>query len=268
LFGLAYLGTLRETNRLLPSFALAIAVLAVGGFLAEIRHWGPLGRALASVPGAYLLTTHAGLVNEADALWVVALATVAGAALIPDIDDRGARLGVGPVLYAVSAVGMYETVPDPKLALALIGVALPLLVLGWPIPFARLGGAGASVAAGALAWAAAIGGTGRLSAVYGGVACLGILVAEPAARLLARSSSPALNLLPVRPSSTVFLAIAQTGVVYVPSRVGGLNRDPLTAGVISLTMIALVVVGFVIANRSTARSLRNSPSKDGSSPPT
>jgi len=263
LLGLGYLETLRETNRLLPSFALSLATLAAGGFLAEQRQWGSPARALASVPGAYLLAAHAGLVNGDVALWVVALATVVGSALIPDIDDRGAQLGVGPVLYAVSAVGMYETVPDPKLALALMGVALPILLLGWPIPFARLGGAGASVAAGALAWAAAVGGTGRASAVYGGAACLGILVAEPAARLLVRTSRPALSLLSVRPRSVVFLAVAQTVVVYIPSRVGGLNHDPLTAGAVSLTTILLEIVGFVIANRVSARNNRQPSVNDG-----
>lgn len=260
LLGIGYLGTLLETNRLLPSFALAIGVLAAGGLTAERLGWGWIGRALAAIPGAYLLTTQAGLVNGTTVLCVVALATVAGAALIPDIDDRGARLGVGPVLYTVSVVGMYETVPDPKLALALLGVALPLLLLGWPVPFGRLGGAGASVAAGTLAWAAAIGGTGRVSAVYGGVACLGILVAEPAARLLVRSPVPALGALRVRPSSTVFLALAQAVAVYVTSRVAGLNHDSRTAGIISLTMLALTVVAFVIANRVTASFVHNSSS--------
>jgi hypothetical protein len=258
LLGLGYLGTLLETDRLLPSFALAIAVLAASGLTAERLGWRWIGRALAAIPGAYLLTAHAGLVNPTRVLWVVAVATVTGAALIPDIDERGARLGVGPVLYTVSVVGMYETVPDPKLALALLGMALPLLLLGWPVPFARLGGAGASIAAGMLAWAAAIGGTGRVSAVYGGVACLGILVAEPVARLLGGSPPPALGALRVRPGSTVFLALAQTVVVYVTSRVAGLNHDARTAGIVSLVMLCITVVAFMIANRVAASVVHSS----------
>jgi hypothetical protein len=252
LLGLGYLETLRETNRLLPSFALALAILALGGAVAGRRQWGWIGRGVAAIPGTYLLVTHAGLVNGTDGLWATAVATIAGAALIPDIDERGARLGIGPVLYAVSCVGMYETVPDPKLALALVAVALPLLALGWPLPFARLGGAWASVAAGSLAWAAAVGGTGRLSAVYGGCACLGMLVAEPAARLLSGSAAPVLSRIRARPRNTAILAAAQVLAVYVPSRVAGLNHDAVAAGAIASAEMILLIAGIVVANRVTA----------------
>jgi hypothetical protein len=61
----------------------------------------------------------------------------------------------------------------------------------------------------------------------------------------------------------VFLAIAQTVVVYIPSRVGGLNHDPFTAGIVSLTTILLEVVGFVVANRVSARINRQPSLYDG-----
>ena len=89
------------------------------------------------LPGAYLVATSTDFGGPD---WVVPLVTVTitlGAPMAADLDRRGARLGLGPVLWLITVFGVYVTVPDTELIRPLVGVAIPLALCGWPLRVAR-----------------------------------------------------------------------------------------------------------------------------------
>ena len=59
---------------------------------------------------------------------------------------------LAPALLAITATGIYVAVPDTEHALALVGVAIPLALLAWPVPLVRLGSGGGAGAAALLVW--------------------------------------------------------------------------------------------------------------------
>lgn len=255
----ATLGAFAQTGHLFAGLAVAVVALVVGGLLADylvVAVGQPNGaaavvalRAGLAVPGAWLLAERAGLAGI-DPAWVrltVGVVTVAAGVAVADLDRRSAERGLGPMLMAITAVGLYETVPDTDLALVLLGAIGVVALAAFPWPLMSLGG-GASAVVGLLAWVAAVGGRGRLSAVVGGVACLGLLVAEPAGRLLAGGGPGATDRLPARRRWVVAVAGAQAVVVVVASRLAGARHD--LAGAIAVASGALgaaAVLAAVIA---------------------
>jgi hypothetical protein len=120
---------------------------------------------------------------------------VVAGALLADFDRRWRAHGLAPPLLAVTAAGIYATVPDVEAALVVLGATLPVALLGWPGRWRRgtaaaaspppsLGVVGALAVAGLLAWTVAAGGAGRPGSVVGGSLCLGVLAVEPLARLV------------------------------------------------------------------------------------
>jgi hypothetical protein len=177
----AALGGYQLTGHLVTGLLIAITLLGVGGLIADARAVSSALRMALSLPGAAVIAFGSAL---PDPLWARLFAgamTVIGTRLIGDVEERTAERGLGPVLLAVTAFGLYESVPDPDFALLLVGAALPTALFGWPVPIARLGGVGAAVGSGFLAWAGAVGGRGLLSAVIAGAACLGLFILDPLA---------------------------------------------------------------------------------------
>ncbi|HEY5011569.1 MAG TPA: hypothetical protein VIK61_02550 [Acidimicrobiia bacterium] len=223
---------------------LAFAGLAAGALGSWWRPLAWVGIVLA-IPGASLLTSNTGL---PDVSWVgplVVVTTVVGGTLVADFDRRHAKRGWPVVMLAVSVVGVYFTVPDTERALVLLGASVPLVLLGWPFAFASIGTIGAYPAVGALAWTAAFEGRGRHTAIVAGVACLGLFVAEPIARLLNGGRSTVLELLPKRWWIAIPVVIGHLGLVYVASRIAGLRTDVGQATVISLGELAMGVAVLV-----------------------
>ena len=173
-FGLAFHFAVGIPTNVERGLWLLAAAGVVAGFLAAL--WHPLiivGIGLA-LPGATLLTRDTGLLVHPHWVKTLVVATVVvGGTLVADFDRRYRDRGWAPAMFAISAVGLYFTVPDTERAMLLLGAALPVVLLGWPFPLASLGVVGAYPCVGALAWVAAFDGRGRLSAIVAGVACLG-----------------------------------------------------------------------------------------------
>jgi hypothetical protein len=159
--------------------------------------------------------------------------------LAATFDRRWRTSGVPPMILAVSAAGLYWAVPETMHVAVVLGVALPVALLGLGA-FASLGSAGAFVSAGLLSWTAGIGGAARPSSIVGGIGCLGLLVVEPLSRMLAGGRS-GLEAIPRRWSLIALLAI-QVVLVAIASRVAGVQRS---AGVAALVVLA--ELGFATA---------------------
>jgi hypothetical protein len=177
-----------------------------------------------TIPGAVMLTHGTGLPPEHWIAPLVVVATVVGGTLVADFDDRHVKRGWAPVMFAVTVVGMYFTVPDTEVALVLLGATLPLVFLGWPVPLASIGAVGAYPAVGALAWTAAYEGLGRPSAIVAGVACLGLFVVEPVSRIVLGFKRTIFDALPKRWWLAIPVAVGHLALVFVAARVAGLRQ--------------------------------------------
>ena len=218
-----------------------LVLLGIAGLAAAAldgRDRALLGAALA-VPGAIVLSTHTGSPRSHWVALLVVLAVVGASPLVADFDRRFGVRGWPLVLYAISAVGVYYTVPDTERALVLLGVGLPIGLLGWPVPLVSLGPAGSYIATGTLVWVAAFEGRGRHAAIVGAIACLGLLVAEPAARLLRRGRATVIARFPASRWGAVPVALVQLALVFVASRVAGVGH---AVGIAALVVVCEMCV--------------------------
>jgi hypothetical protein len=245
--------------------------------------WGRRHRPGSAVPVVGLALTAAGAAAVAatggppapPALpWpAMAVAAALAGALLADFDRRWP--GLAPPLLAVSAAGVYACVPDVEAALVVLGVALPMTLLGWPWPPGRPrrpGGAGdagsataarppslslpgALAVAGLLVWTVATGGAGRPGSVVGGLACLGLPAVEPLARLLGPGRRGPLDRLDGRWRPWSALA-AHLLLVAVASRVVGRAETVAQALPLALLELAVALAAAVALAR---RSLQRTP---------
>ena len=260
LFAAAALAGYERTGHLVVGLAVSVALLAGGGLIADLARWPLLPRMLLAVPGAVVLAERSALPDPGWARVFVAFVTVVGAGLVADLDRRNERSGLGPVLLAVTMVGLYESVPNPDFALLLVGAALPVALLGWPVALAGVGGSGAAAASGLLAGAAAVGGLGLPSAVVAGTACLGLFVIEPVAHLLLRRRRSVLERLPQRWWAPVLVGLVQLGLAAACTRIAAAGRSPLVAGEISaVSLVVAVVLACALSTRAAPRSVEARP---------
>jgi hypothetical protein len=240
------------TGHLLPWWACSIGLVALGGVVTDSRDLGLAWRVAAAAPGATLLAATPALRPLVPwwCLVVLGVATAVGAALASEMDRRHRRNGLAPVCLAVSVCGVYETVPDTDLVLVLLPLVLLLALLSWPWPLARLGSVGCYGGVGAVLFAVVVGGRGRLSAVVGGVACLGLLALEPLARRLARGTS-VLDSLPRAPTTAVLVGAAQLLVVLVATRIAGTRSSVAMAVLVSAVSMTTFLVILVVLNVRT-----------------
>lgn len=226
---------------------LGLALLAAGGLvitvLGLVVEAPLLIGAVAAVPGALVLASDADITTFTWAKTFSIVAIIVGSALVADFDNYQARAGLGPVFMAVTALGVYYTVPDTEEAVVLVGATLPLIFVAFPKPFAALGRSGAFAMVGAVTWTAAVDGRGRASSIVGAVACLGVMLLDP---LLDR-------VLPTRDERIVspwswplLLVLAiHIALVGVASRIAG-TRDSLSAAVV-ITVVAFAVAAVALA---------------------
>jgi hypothetical protein len=242
---------------LLPGLAAVLLCLWGGSG----RRAGPplAGLALAAATAAGLAVT--GVPTDAALGWP-ALAAVAAAVAVAlaAFDRRWRDLGLVPALLAVTAAGIWACVPDVEGALVLLGAALSLTLLGWPSPLAArrpglagFGVAGSAAVAAVLVWVVATGGAGRPGSVVGGLACLGLLLVEPAVRLLDPRRRSPLDPVEGRPGLAWAALAAQLVLVGFASRVAG--RPEQAAAALALAALGLglaLAAGAVLARRAWA----------------
>jgi hypothetical protein len=250
----------------LPQLAAGL-LLGLGAALACLWLWpgrrarppmAGLGLAAATVAGLGLTGAAGGGPAQPALGWPgLALATAAVAAALAAFDRRWGRLGLLPLLLALSAAGIWATVPDTEAALVLLGAALAMALLGRPGPLAgrrpglaSFGVAGSLAVAAVLVWVVATGGAGRPGSVVGGLACLGLLAVEPAARGLDPRRRSPLDPLERRPGLAWAAAAAQLVLVAVASRVVGRPDAAATAlGLAALELGAALAAGVALARR-------------------
>jgi hypothetical protein len=270
--GIALTATVRPPATLIPGLA---ALAGAGAALERARAAGAAAPGVAArvlwLAGAVLLAAGAALVTWRLALdqgaalgLVVAVGTCAVAAALADFDRRWQRSGLVPVLLAVTAAGVYATVPDVEGAVVVLGVALPLCLLGWPGPLAwsrarpppSLGTVGALPAAGLLVWTVAAGGSARPGSVVGGLACLGVLAVEPVARRLdPRRRGPAG--VPGRPGRAAWWVLAaQVLLAGAASRVVGRQATVALALALAALELVLALAAAMLATRLQATGSR------------
>lgn len=163
--------------------ATGLALLAIGGALLsrmdrsdqDLLAWLIIG------VGAIVTTVRGGLPGTmwiqftAPILIVIFGFSMSGWGNLPQ------RRLLGP-LFAITAFGIWSTVPDTDTARVLLGAAIPLLFATLSSFGLRLSFAGAFPLAGVVVWVSATGGETRHASIVGAWACIGILMLLPLLR--------------------------------------------------------------------------------------
>lgn len=246
---------LQLENRLDGRLVLGFILVAVGAAAGERLAETALARPGLVLPGAVTIATQPAV---PDATWVrvtVVVAVVLGGSLLDSFDKRWGTVGLTPPLVAVTAMGVYSTVPDTERALVLLGVALALAASGWPLRVARFGTAGSFAAGAMIVWVAAADGRGRQGAIVGGIACLGLLALDPVQRRVNRGGGIIDLIATGRTWVRVpAVAVMHSVLVLIASRVAGLRRGAAASAVIVGFTAAAVLTASWLWGRRTRRA--------------
>lgn len=227
---------------------VGILALAAAAFLAT--GGSPAGRVVATVPGAVLIAISTGWGVASWETVTVLVLVVVGGPLLVDFDRTFASTGGLPLLVAVTAAGVWATIPETQHAVVLAGVSVPMIVLGWPGWRASLGSPGATLLVGLIGWTVVADGAFRASAVVGGVACLGVLLLEP----IVRRRGPRLQ--GWRVPALVLVHIA---VVALSSRAAGVRSTAAAALLIVAAVYAVAAAMIAALAVQQARAERAAP---------
>jgi hypothetical protein len=193
-----------------------------------------------SVPASCIIVATASAVAtarvgpEQPLLWMFAVvATMGLAAAFVVFDRRSSHRGLAMALLAISAGGVYSTVPDTGQALVLLAAWIPLLLAAWPRPLVPLGISGALVVAISIGWVVASGGVGRPGSLAGGFGAAGILAADPLSRLFRRHGRVLFDLVPPDPLGSGVLLAVQVALALAAGRLAGLHENLWAALMIS-----------------------------------
>jgi hypothetical protein len=159
--------------------------------------------------------------------------------LAADFDNHHGRRAYGPILFVITVGGVYLTVPDTEGARALLGVALPMVLLTVPRPMATLGFGGSAAAVGVLMYDSTLEGIGRAGSIVGAVGCLGLFLYEPVGRVLLVRMRERDGHGPRDHYRNVAIAVVLHGaVVFWASRVAGRSEGAVAAFLLLLPAIA------------------------------
>lgn len=217
--------------------------LAAGGWLLSPdndRRTKPLGWVLV-ILGAIIVGWRGGL-SDIDWLpWVTPVAIVIAGASFAGWSRRLPHNLLGPMM-AITAFGIWVTVPETEHARVFLGVSLPLAAATLRPFHARLSTAGSFALAGMVIWVVAIGGDARPGSIIGGWGTLGAIAILPWLR------SNATARIQERP---VLIVGFHALFVLVASRVIGLWESAVIA---SLAVMFVALVAFVVIGSHTKGS--------------
>jgi hypothetical protein len=224
------------------SVVAGIGTLALGGWV--IARAGPGIKALGWVmiaAGAIIVTWRGGLSDRVWLLTLTPVVIVAGGTALAAWSRRLPHHLVGPMV-AITAFGVWATVPETEMARALLGAAILLAVATLRPIGSRFLYPGAFALAGTMAWLVASGGAARPASIIGGWACLGLLVILP---YCWRNASDLVN---ERPLMVVAI---HAMAVLVASRVIGLWESTIPAIIASafLAVFAYLFLGYLLERR-------------------
>ncbi len=158
---------------------LGLALVWLGVAVAGLTPAPLLAGMILALPGAWRLVAGQTFFGPSWVPWLVILGTAILGPLAAETDRDLGRLGLGPVMWLFTIGAVYSTVPDTELILVLLGVAMPLALLGLPFRLARLGEGGSAAAIGLMLWVAAQGGWARPGSIVGSVGALALFVTIP-----------------------------------------------------------------------------------------
>jgi len=222
------------------SQVIGIALLALSGLLSTSLAI----RTFLALPGAFLVIRPEAADPSSWLPWVAIVALVLAAPVVASFDIRYRETGLPLPLFGIATLGVFLTVPDTEGAMVLLGVAGPAGFLGWPRPFATLGGAGSFAVVGVYVFVAAEGASGRPASIVASIAVLGLLLIVPVA-VRVRSTGWAHQLASV---DALFPLVAQLLLVLLISRTGG--RMTSMVGAAALSMAPLTVAAVIMLRRS------------------
>jgi hypothetical protein len=228
------------------SLGLVVAIAGIAIVCAIPR--GRLPPAIAAaiaVPFALLLAADVDRSPTWTRVLVVGVAS-AGAIAAARTDELWRQPAVTPLLLTITAGAIYVAVPDTEEAAVVLGVALPVALLGWPVRLVSLGRAGAGAAIALVAWTAATGGRADPASVVGGLASVALLVGLSVGALLTRlrdDPAPRLGRVPV----TVWALSSQAALALLASRAGAAGAGTARAAVVAtIVVIASVLAGMTL----------------------
>jgi hypothetical protein len=158
---------------------------------------------------------------------VVAAVVAAGALFLFDQPRR--EVGVAPLLLAMTIGGAFLAIPDTELLVLLGAATAPLVALSLRRAGPQLGVSAVPLAA-IFVWAAAYEARGRPASFIAAMACWGLIVLEPALRLV---RAPRLSSLVVSASHLAFVVVVARGA--------GLERSA-TVTAVKVTCVAVVAI--------------------------
>jgi hypothetical protein len=242
LAGGVLVGMWAEVIRPPTGLIVGLAVLALGGAVAERPPARPLAAVGASIPGALILAFGAGLPSAAWIRLAVLITVTLGGALIDDFDRHWK--GMTPLLLAIASAGAYYTVPDTEHALVLLGATVGVLVLGGPFSSAAHRAYGPLIC-GVYAWVVVVEASTRSSSALAALACLGVLIVEPASRLIGRCD--VFSRLRATPLQALVIAFVQLLLVVALHALGHRLAPTATAASIVGLLGGLTLVAVIIA---------------------
>lgn len=245
-------GLAMSIARPLPSSVWAgLGLLALAGAIFPWTRRVPIVPVLTALPGAWLI----GRSSLPESGWVAPLVIVVialGGPVISWFDENAHGSALPTLLFAVSAAGVFVTVPDTEEALVLLGAIAAPTLLAWPLRVARLGAVGAHALVGIFLWVIAWGGRGREGSIVGAVAALGMLVAASIAAWIARKQNVTTAGWP-----GIWLVLLQILVVALTTRVAGLRTDPIEAVTIAVPTLVAALLLWVVVERSISHAPRS-----------
>jgi hypothetical protein len=234
-----------------PELLVGIGLMGVGGWLRGIARQCSKRKSQGRFIVAWLLIITGAVLasrlgQDFQHSWVAPVTALSAAAIgwsLSKWENRPDRSALGP-LFAVSAFGIWTTVPDTDLARILLGAALPMAFATTPLLAARVFSTGGFALGGTVASLPLWGGEQRPASVVGAWACIGMIALVP---LTAR-------LLGTQRIAMWQLAGLHIIAVIVAARVIGLWDRAIVAAIGSTLLAAALVVVLMLIGREQAPS--------------